>query len=735
MARGDPGEGVVAPNVTPVDQPRKITPRMEGSPIGEGLAQVGEAVQRKYQSDAATWAGDQLAQLRVSALTSLDKAKDGVTGDPGDFALNYQAGFDKQSAPLIQAAQGNAPATQMLSKGIRDLRDSLWEHNQRWEAEQRVGYRQESVQNNLSTQLPLVEAHPEIATQVGSTLMDQINSIGGDQKNRFALARTMHEQVSVAAANGLARQNPQSVLKGLNDPDSASADLKGVMSGLSDGARDALRQKANNQLGEPVYGALANKDTKSAQATLDSVKSIMDPHTHWELQRTVDAQVKEKENEQKQDISDRFQDSMQAAEFGLKSPITVTRSELNVLYPKDAQRHWDGLQTLAAAGAQSKQYDQMTPEQVAADVHKSEPTVGGPEAAFAIKGYEMRARAAEQSLKARSQDPAQFAIDSKLGWQPLDLTKPEDALANLRSRANSQPSISEQTGVNTPLLSKQETQQFTSWLSAQPPDARLQTLAALRTSLPSDQAYGSLMRQVAPGSPLTAIAGATLDKPSGASAPNWYDPKFTTSPIVGQRILEGEAILKAKDEKGIKSPFPMPKDEDLKDAFASAVGGSSSDLFRGRPDTLESYYAAYKAYYAAESSRQGVSNGVISPSIAERAAESVIGHATTFGHSDVVVPAGMDPTKFEGTVQAASDAALKEAGYSDKDTKALSGYGLRELGDTLGTGRYVIINGAGDPLKSKDGKRSVILDLSQAKAVDKKPEPDTTPDVGTGFIR
>ena len=81
--------------------------------------------------------------------------------------------------------------------------------------------------------------------------------------------------------------------------------------------------------------------------------------------------------------------------------------------------------------------------------------------------------------------------------------------------------------------------------------------------------------------------------------------------------------------------------------------------------------------------------------------------------SAVTVPPGMDPTHFEGAVNVATRGALTDAGYSKGEFSSLHGFGLRELGDTLGTGRYVIINGNGDPLKAKDGGKTVVIDLNQ----------------------
>jgi hypothetical protein len=724
MAHGQPDEDIYQPRVQPEDLPRKIVPRMEAVPVGQAFEGAFDASERKYQADSATWASDQIAQARVKAVQDLKTAQDNApTGDQTGFTEKYLSTFDKNTADLAQGTASNPVASAMIQHGMTSLRQTLQTQTMGWEAQQNVAYRQDSFHKNLSAQLPIVEAHPELADQVGSTLADQVRVMGVEPSTQYQLFRAMHEQLSVAAANGLTRQNPHGVLTALNNPESASADFEPVLQ-LNDAQREAVRNKANEGLAKPVYSSLTDGDTDGAQTQLNAVRDILDPHNAFSLQNTIDAKVREKQNDQKQDIADRLQDSMKAAEYGLPNSVAVTRSELGILYPKDAQRHWDALQGTVAAGAMGLKMNQMKPEDAAAIRDAAYPSGGGPEAANKIQSYEILAHAFDRSMQARHADPAQFAIDNSTGWKPLDFSKPDDMLAQLRSRANTQGQVSEQSGFNTPLLSIPEQQQLTGWLGNQPPIDRLRTLAALRETLPSDQAYVSLLKQVAPGSPLTAIAGATMDRPKNGEIPNWYNPSFATSTIVGQRILEGEQILRDKDEKGITSKFPMPSDTDLKTAFDGVVGGPASDLFRGRSEMQESYWAAYKASYAAEASHAGVSSGILNQNLALRAASNVIGNATQYGPSNLVVPAGMDPTRFRGNLDAATTSALIAAGYSDKPDPAhpgndsdievfrSHGYGLRELGDTLGTGRYLIIDGNGDPLKSRAGK-SITVDLTQ----------------------
>lgn len=671
-----------SPTVQAEALPGRPNPRIDdnvsaasfGAPLAQGLEAVGAAgaeqeAKLKTQND----------QLRViDANTQLEAAKTsmlyGQDGKGGAFSLHGTDAMDMPNRILPQYDQVAGKISSTLT----------------------------------ADQQRLFRAHIDLGK---NELNTSLNRYEYEESNRLADA---------VYTNG-AKQTVTNATVGWRDPQQLAKsreDLQGLvkMQGDREGWSPEQRAAQLSTLQEKMHSSVVDRQLADdqPQAALAYFNKIRDTgeltgEKSRELGLQIHAALKEKQNDQKQDISDRFQDSMTAAEYGLKNPVTVTRAEMEILYPKDAQRHWDALQGIVASGAKSKEYDQMTPEQINADVNSSAPTHGGPEAALAIKAYEIRANAADRSLKARTQDPAQFAMDSGLGWKPLDVSKPDDMLAQLRSRANTQGTVSEQTGVNTPLLSKQESKQFTSWIAAQPPADRVQTLTTLRATMPNDQSYAALMKQIAPGSPLTAIAGSMMDRPQSGAVPNWFNPTYTTPSVVPTRILEGEQILTGKDEKGITSKFPMPTDKDLMPQFMAAVGGSNSDLFRGRPETLESSYAAFKAYYAAEASHQGVTNGIINPTIAQTAARGVIGQATQYGATNLVIPPGMDPTKFEGAVDAASKSALKAGGYSDSDIAILHGGGLRELGDTLGTGRYVIVNGNGDALKSK----GLTLDTSK----------------------
>lgn len=249
MARGQPSEETYTPQVNPEDLPRKIIPRDEGISAGPEFGSAVESINKKYTADSATWASDQIAQARIKAAQDLETAKQNApSGDQTGFTDKYLAGFDKNFASLPDSAGGNKLASTMLAKSLGDLRATLLQDGHHWEASQNVAYRTDSFQNNLKSQLPIVEAHPALATQVGSTLNDQLQAIGLQPAQRYPAMRFMHEQLSLAAANGLTRQNPQGMLDALANPGKASPDLRSVLDGLNDTQREGVLAKAQRQL-------------------------------------------------------------------------------------------------------------------------------------------------------------------------------------------------------------------------------------------------------------------------------------------------------------------------------------------------------------------------------------------------------------------------------------------------------------------------------------------------------
>lgn len=561
------------------------------------------------------------------------------------------------------------------------------------------------------------------ATHMRGALAEQLDSHELQQHQVFA-TQTAQDSVKLAEQASAANYNNPSTLQANHERIGDAIDSMAQTQGWSPQMAAQAKQEAYTRLhGDIVDRMLTDGKPQMAKAYLDANKGEMDATSAYSAERAIDAHLKEKQNDQKQGIADRYQDSLQAAEYGLKNPISVSRSEMDVLYPKDAQRRWDELQIYVRAGAQAKSFDQQTPDEIRNQVKAAAPTEGGAEDLYKLKAQDILSRAAQRSLELRSADPAAF-VQARGNWNAIDLRNPTGALSELQSRARTQDQVSGQIGVPVPLLSKPEAAQFTQAMTQSSPRQQASILSQLQATLPDEKAYQSVLSQIAPHSPVIALAGALTNPPPKGNQPAWYDTRFQADPKAPERILDGEAILSGKGEEKPKAGFSMPQDKDLSNEFWNAAGGHNSNLFQGRPESSQLYYDAYRNTYASLAAEKGVNSGTIDPKLAQAAAESVLGDHVQFNHTDLVVPRGMDPSRFESIASQAVGETAKRAGYSDADVKAMSDMGLRELGGNLGTGRYAVIDGNGRPLKGPDGKQTLIVDLKGVKPAAQRSDAD-----------
>lgn len=266
----------------------------------------------------------------------------------------------------------------------------------------------------------------------------------------------------------------------------------------------------------------------------------------------------------------------------------------------------------------------------------------------------------------------------------------------------------------TPLL-PQEASELTKQLDTSTPAAKAQMLTTLRNSFNNDDAYQAAMRQIAPNSPVTAIAGQMVGHSSPASTPVWFDRNYAPDMTTPQRILQGEALLnpdkagKADAEGGkVRASLPMPKDDGTA-GLRAQFGEAAGDLFRDRPELGEAHYAVFKDAYASLLAEKGDFKGQGDDALAKQALKMSLGNTADFNGQKVSVPIGMDPTRFSGLIDNAVTAMAHKLGAPPNWAERMPGYQLREMGG-LGSGRYEVLNG-NLPVTAKG--RPFIIDLKQ----------------------
>lgn len=658
-----------------------------GAGLGAGLEQLGadygdvqKAQERKAQADADRVV---LAQANTKLSNWQNQASfQGTEANKGADAAFRQTGLNAVDMPGKYLPQFDAQAAQISA--------TMTPHQQSMFAER-------------------------VATERDSFGL-QLNRYEFEQGNREAVETFQNAKSTAIQSAALNYRDPESAARARDDIYNAGMSLA-TRVGQEKAYKEEGYAKDLDGLHESTVGAfLADGNTAGAQKYLDKWKGDLSSGTvHDTLENRILAEEDRRQAQHKEVARDALEDARKGALAGIPgSAALVSDAQLKLLRPDDWQRQRTFLNNAADTGAAEKRYDTMTPAAIESDLLAQRPTTAKPGIGDDIELYNMRQQAAQRSIQRRAADPAQFAISSGQGWQPLDFSDQKGRLAQLRTRANTAPEMSQEMGVRVPLLSKPEAASMAQQLDSQPAAQRMQTLAALHQGLPDERAYFSILNQIAPHSPVTAIVGQKVDAPQGANAPIWYDGKFAPNPQDGERILRGETLLNppkganGEEKGGFKEGFPMPTDQGgagLKAYF----GDHTKDLFAKRGELAGAHYSAFRSAYAALSDEASDLTGQPNTTRMKQAFTMALGPTANFNGRQVAVPTGMDSTRFQSYVTKAVDAEAKQRGSPEDYADRMRGFTLRET-DGLGSGHYIVLNG-GFPVTSKG--REFTIDLHQ----------------------
>ena len=372
----------------------------------------------------------------------------------------------------------------------------------------------------------------------------------------------------------------------------------------------------------------------------------------------------------------------------------------------------------------------MPPDQMSSLAEHYRPSPDAPDFALADKRYKTIQAAADKINTDRQADPMASAMNSKIGnAQPLDFTNDASFMKSLAARQGVAETMQSTYGAPYNLLTNAEVKTLNKNFETLPTKDRLGYLNAIRSSLTDPKAYMAVMQQIAPDSPVTAMAGIIMAKQNPMVVKNWIsaDQVFQQQDVAGL-MIEGEALINptktAKGEDGKGKLFPMPKDQDLRQQFTNVVGNA----FAGDPKGADFAYQGVKAYYAGKSAREGDIAGTINPSRMKDAITAVVGGVSNVnGRGDAIRPWGMDDGDFRNRAKTAFDQAIVANGYTDPQMTNYGAYGLRSWKD----GKYVLQSATGY-LVDKKGDPIVIDMTSRPSLIDQIP---TNSDKPAGAMR
>jgi len=182
-------------------------------------------------------------------------------------------------------------------------------------------------------------------------------------------------------------------------------------------------------------------------------------------------------------------------------------------------------------------------------------------------------------------------------------------------------------------------------------------------------------------------ARITLKRKTFSTDVTQTNAQVTATALHGRDILRGNGNGKGKD--GIK--YLLPKDAEMMAAIQDAVGAAYGSSIPGDSGYLALAKDAQiiKYWYVGEAARQGkLHSGELDEGLLKQAIRAVVGEATDFNGTTVLMPRGMDEDTFTGAASLAIQTALANAGLS-KDGRDADAYGLAGLGG----GRYMVTLG------------------------------------------
>src|SRR4029077_10900863 len=174
MARGQPsGEEVYRPEVSAEDMPRQLVPEIREQPLASGVESFGKAVTAKYNADSATWAGNQLADLRLRMTQKMEDMKQTAQPGASGFGGDVLKQFSQEEQQLLKTAGNNQAAGQALVPGLRTLKMAFGDDAIRYEAEEGLKYRVSSARDNIDKLATIASQKPgQHSDLMGQALTD-----------------------------------------------------------------------------------------------------------------------------------------------------------------------------------------------------------------------------------------------------------------------------------------------------------------------------------------------------------------------------------------------------------------------------------------------------------------------------------------------------------------------------------------------------------------------------------
>lgn len=318
-------------------------------------------------------------------------------------------------------------------------------------------------------------------------------------------------------------------------------------------------------------------------------------------------------------------------------------------------------------------------------------------------------RAIETNAKMMADSPLDY-YQQRLGGgvEPIDLNS-GDLPAVLGDRVAAIQGMRQRFGPTVgmkPLL-PQEAKAISAQLEQMSPEQQSNLFGTLHSAMGDDKAYVGAMQQIAPDSPVRALAGVLAGKQRTlTTGTNWFRPDdVVSSGDVAKTMALGESILnksKAQKAEDGGGKFPIPKQADFDLALSKQLGA----VFAGQPQSYSLAAQAVKSYYTGAAAEAGDVSGQINNQLMKKAITATVGEVVDFNGAETVAPWGMPGDTFEQAARGRLVETMKAQGMSDRELASAGALTLRQARD----GVYYVMQGSQFKYGA-DGK-PMMLDLN-----------------------
>jgi hypothetical protein len=672
-----------------------------GAFISKGPAQVGEALE--HVANVAT------AQLGEESRELIAEAKHEAR------VAAAEAKADAKEQRRIAAVR----ATTDYGNDVADLHQSLVVDLQTGKL------KPDKLQETFDAQAgKLRERHSkEIAPELSGAVQAQLDNTFRDTRRRLAVDLENQRRTQQVADFGAVREGLER---------RAQRDLPGAIAAYEVTAREVLKsagfddakiagdvqafkeKTTFNHVSTLTDRARENpRALNQLRATLADPKQfeVLDPDRRRILSHTVDGRLEVLKNRAERDADKReraVEREMNAVSRLSLQGVNPTPERLAALsgavrgtpFAAEFKGYLDGL-------ADQRAFGSLPPARMAAAIESDMATVaknGGNEADR--MRIARRTQQYELTVRQLTQDPLAYNARTTGAEVPaIDFARPETLPANLRARADTLVAMNRTHGAALGLFRPDEALKARQMLKGLDHERRAGFLNTLRASVgTSSGVYNATLAQIAPDSPVTALAGTYLGKA------DVYRPKFFGADLeikandVAVRMLRGESLINppaSRGEDGKPRGYKFAPQGEA--AFQTYFEGFAGNAWAGAFPIKETYRQAVLAVYADMDNQETGGKGEVTEARVRKAFELVTGGGVTrFGRSDVIPPFGMTPETMRSAVYTEFN-KLREAGNTKLPATFIQNAGLRQIDE----GRYIVTSGgrpvpdelhAGEPL-------------------------------------